>query len=330
MWDELENFLKKSKNIDSQIEKLQERRANYQQKIKKTEEEINRMVMDEATLGKAPNEEKIERLENRIERQERKIARLDQRTQAVKDHKNDVLKEYVPGLYDSYKKQMEEARLELEELEKNIIPKAAEYMRLLREIGKGKTKMKRIHDTFTNAVEGFEDVIKNNYAYPSIGEGDAKMVNLINNAGVKMFVSEWPYTNTVRKGITVQDQLYAVNGKGLPSHIALYLLTGEQEMDLDKAREKMQMVRRVKRENPSLYKDIVNNKVSLGVAFNKLGSVKEENKEQEKVNKIQKEIKKLEKQRRKAESELDFQTTHDLTLKIGRLKDKRREIRGLK
>lgn len=317
MWDELESFLKKSKNIDLQIEKLQDKKLDYKQKINQTEGEINQMMIDEATLGKTPNEEKIEKLENRIDRHERKIVRLDQRINAIKSHKNEALEEYVPDLFESYKKKMEETRFELEELEKEIIPKAAAYLEHLSKIGKRKKKMENIHNTFTNTMKDFEHAYnKREYGYPSIGKFDSKQPYDINSQGVRLFVSERPNTTEVRKGITVEDQLLAVNSGAYPPHIVLYHLSGEQETNTDKAMAKIRKIERLSNEAPKVYQQFVNAEISLEGAYNELKSVKEE-------IRLTKEISELEESRRKPEYVFDRKKSAELDQRIRNLRKKK-------
>lgn len=300
-WPELERFLEKSESINVQKEKLEEKKKSYQNKIIETEREINQMIIDEATLGKSLDEAAIDRLENRIDRHKRKISRLDQRINSITDHKTDALKEYIPDLYMGYKKQMEELRFELEELEKDIIPKAAEYLSFLNKIGKRKVMMKEIDETFKKTVKGFEQYFKKDYHYPTIGKADTNNPYDFNTTGVKLFGSSEPYSNNVRRGITSADQLSAVNTGGYPPHIALYLITGEQEMNESRAVDKLK-------------------------SFNENAKLTQE--QQTEIGEIQKELNTLEKQRNEAMHELNHQKTHELSLRIAELKDKRRKIKG--
>lgn len=225
-YETMEEFKKISNRIDRQVRGVEKEKEKAQVELNHVEASYDKLIIDEATTGESIDKVEMNRLSQRKERLERDLAQFDDRIKVLEETRKDLLLDRVPDLHEAYKEKMDSMGDEIKNLRSQIIPKMSEYMALLDKIGRHFRGAHDIHTEFMNLTCPLTDKFEGLYRFG------------VRIPGPGLFISSWPQSVNSRRGVTEQEQINAVEGKGLPWPVALYNLTGEQEPNHSKAEQK--------------------------------------------------------------------------------------------
>ncbi|MDL5039505.1 hypothetical protein [Heyndrickxia coagulans] len=226
---ELNDLKKKVARINESIEKLEAKKQEHTKKRNTAEREQQDILLSEALEGKEPDERKLERLRKTIENENDKIAELDQRIKLIEETRAESLKPYLADIRKGYDREIDKLKREVDTQFYGARKFLCEYLLALQKAGLARQKAAELHAEFAEYAKMLDP---KEYKRNHWDRGNPIPMPVLFNdyAGRKL-------------GIREQDQKQALNGYVEP-YVMLYELTGEIEDDPNKARQKLQEVKK--------------------------------------------------------------------------------------
>lgn len=150
----LQDFKKKTENMNDQIRKLKLELTMKQKMFGEKQQEKVQLVM--SGLGGSVNEKSVDKINEEIKSLESKVLELQERISLYESEINNVLKQDLEALKEERSEIITKSQEKIKELELSLFKSKLEFMKTLEEAGQEQNKLQGELDEYHRIISKFE------------------------------------------------------------------------------------------------------------------------------------------------------------------------------